>query len=71
MKERLFVNEPIADEKMGVISPRAFTRYDPDKEPEPKYVKEILENSLSQAGNTWILRGFPQAAQLQQEMPQG
>ena len=49
IKERRFVNDPIADEKMGVISPRAFTRYDPDKEPDPKYFKEILENSLSQA----------------------
>ena len=49
IKERRFVNNPIADEKMGVISPRAFTRYDPDKEPDPKYFKEILENSLSQA----------------------
>ena len=49
IKGRRFVNDPIADEKMGVISPRAFTRYDPDKEPDPKYFKEILENSLSQA----------------------
>ena len=46
IKERRFVNNPIADEKMGVISPRTFTRYDPDKEPDPKYFKEILENSL-------------------------
>ena len=49
IKGRRFVNDPIADEKMGVISPRAFTRYDPDKEPDPNYFKEILENSLSQA----------------------
>ena len=61
IKERRFVNKPIADEKMGVISLRAFTRYNPDKESDPKYFKDILENSLSQV----------QIREFQQEMPQG
>ena len=51
IKDRRFVNNPspVADEKMGVVSPRAFTRYDPDKEPDPKFFKEMLGNSFSQA----------------------
>ena len=38
-KGALLINNLVADEKMGVVS--AFTRYDPDKEPDPKYFKEI------------------------------
>ena len=68
-KGALIINNPIADEKMGVVS--AFTRYDQDKEPDPKYFKEILENSLSQAKIREFGEGFLQAAHLQQEMPQG
>lgn len=48
IKERRFVKNPIPDDKIGIITPRAFTKYDPDKESEPKYFKEILENSLSE-----------------------
>ena len=48
IKERRFVKNPIPDEKIGIISPRAFTTYEPGKEPDPKYFKEILENSLSE-----------------------
>ena len=48
IKERRFVKSPIPDEKIGIISPRAFTTYEPGKEPDPKYLKETLENSLSE-----------------------
>ena len=48
IKERNFVKNPIPDAKIGIISPRAFTTYEPAKEPDPKYFKEILENSLSE-----------------------
>ena len=42
-----FVDNAIADKDIGHITPRAFSPYDPTKEPDPKYFKEILENSLS------------------------
>ena len=42
------MQNPIPDEKIGIITPRAFTKYDQGEEPDPKYFKEILENSLSE-----------------------
>lgn len=42
-----FVHNPIRPEDIGKISPRAFVPYDHNQEPDPKYFKEILENSLS------------------------
>ena len=45
--DRRFVDNAIADKDIGHITPRAFSPYDPTKEPDPKYFKEILENSLS------------------------
>ena len=48
IRERRFAKNAIPDEKIGVVSPRAFTKYDPDIEPDPKYFREILENSLSE-----------------------
>ena len=71
IKERRFVNNPIADEKMGVISLRAFTRYDPDEEPDLKYFKEILENSLSQAKIREYCEDFLKLPTFNKEMPQG
>ena len=47
IKDRRFVDNAIADKDIGHITPRAFSPYDPTKEPEAKYFKEILENSLS------------------------
>ena len=47
IKDRRFVDNAIADKDIGHITPRAFSPYDPTKEPDPKYFKEILENSLS------------------------
>jgi len=48
VKERRFVTNPIKEEEMGFITPRAFCDYDPDKQPDPKYFREILENSLDE-----------------------
>ena len=47
IKDRRFVDNAINDKDIGHITPRAFSPYDPSKEPEAKYFKEILENSLS------------------------
>ena len=49
VEERTFLKDPIPPEKVGLITPRAFTQYDPFKEPHPKYFIEILENSLSES----------------------
>ena len=47
IKDRRFMDNAIADKDIGHITPRAFLPYDPTKELEAKYFKEILENSLS------------------------
>ena len=49
VKERRFLENAIEDKDIGRVTPRAFSPYDPTKEPEPKYFKEILENSLTEA----------------------
>ncbi|KAJ7315079.1 hypothetical protein OS493_038971 [Desmophyllum pertusum] len=49
IKERRFLENAIEDRDIGRVTPRAFSPYDPTKEPEPKYFKEILENSLTEA----------------------
>ena len=47
IKQRKFANGAIKDQQVGKISPRAFCPFDPSREPDPKYFKEVLENSLS------------------------
>ena len=49
IKERRFLDDAIKDKDIGHVTPRAFLTYDAAKEVEPKYFKEILENSLSEA----------------------
>ena len=49
LKQRAFVECPIEENQIGKISPRAFSAYDSKKEADPKYFREILENSLSQS----------------------
>ena len=39
----------IEENQIGKVSPRAFSVYDSTKHPDPKYFREILENSLSQS----------------------
>ena len=47
IKKRAFVQIPTNANDIGKISPRAFCTYDSTKDPDPKYFKEILENSFS------------------------
>ena len=47
IKKRAFVQSPINANDIGKILPRAFCTYDSTKDPDSKYFKEILENSLS------------------------
>ena len=44
--ERRFLNNAILAEKMGLVTPMAFSRYDSSKVPQPKYFQEVMENSL-------------------------
>ena len=47
VKKRAFVQSSINANDVGKISPRAFCAYNFTRDPDPKYFKEILENSLS------------------------
>ena len=47
LKERSFVRDAIQEDKIGKVSPRAFSPFDSTQEPDPKYFRQILENSLS------------------------
>lgn len=49
ISERRFLKEAIPAQKIGQITPRAFSLYDPFKTPDPKYFREILDNSLTDA----------------------
>ncbi|KAL9974212.1 hypothetical protein ACROYT_G011226 [Oculina patagonica] len=49
IKERRFLENAIKDKNIGHVTPRAFSPYDPTKVPDPKYFREILENSLTEA----------------------
>ena len=42
------MNNAIPAEKMGLVTPRAFSRYDPSKVPQTKYFQDVLENSLTE-----------------------
>ena len=45
IKERRFLESPIPDEKIGLVTPRAFSIYDPQRNADPKYFREILTDS--------------------------
>ena len=49
LKERRFVTNAVDEKNIGKVSPRAFCEYDPSTPPEPKYFREILENSLTES----------------------
>ena len=40
------MNGAIQDHQIGKVSPRAFCPFDATRVPEPKYLREVLENSL-------------------------
>ena len=42
------MSNPIPEEKIGLVTPRAFAKYDPHKQPDAKYFREILQNSLTE-----------------------
>ncbi|KAL9960427.1 hypothetical protein ACROYT_G033882 [Oculina patagonica] len=48
VKDRCFLANPIQEEKIGLVTPRAFAKYDPRKQPDGKYFREILQNSLTE-----------------------
>ena len=45
VSERRFLNNTIPAEKMGLVTPRAFSRYDPSKVPQPKYFQDVLKTA--------------------------
>lgn len=47
VRRRAFVENPIETPQIGKLSPRCFCAYDPSKEADPMYFREILESSLS------------------------
>ena len=47
LSKRQFIQHAVNEEEIGHVSPRAFCEYDHEKEPDPKYFREILENSLN------------------------
>ena len=49
IEERKFSKNAIPEEKIGLMTPRAFTKFDPRQDPDPNYFHEILQNSLTEA----------------------
>ena len=49
VSERRFLKNAFPADNVSLLTPRAFLRYDPLKVPQPKYFREVLENSLSEA----------------------
>ena len=47
LKKRSFVENAIAEHRIGKVTPRAFCPYEPNQVPDAKYFQQILENSLS------------------------
>ena len=70
IKERSFLNSPIPEEKIGLVTPRAFVKYESSKEPDAKYFREILQNSLNEA-EIGEFCGLSTTFELQPETPQG
>ena len=58
IKERHFLDNAIKDKDISHVTPRAFTTYDATEEVEPKYFKEILENSLPEAETSTFCEDF-------------
>ena len=48
INRRSFLESAIQDHQIGKVSPGAFCPYDPARDPDPKYFKEVLENSLGE-----------------------
>ena len=48
VKEEHFVENAIDEKQIGHVTPRAFSPFNATTEPEPRYLCEILENSLTE-----------------------
>lgn len=48
ISKREFLQHAVRKGDIGRVSPRAFCLYDNSKEPDPKFFRDILENSLNQ-----------------------
>ena len=48
IKARRLAENAIDEKEIGRITPRAFSPFDATMEPDPKYFREILENSLTE-----------------------
>ena len=58
LKERSYVKDAIQEDKIGKLSPRAFSPFDSTQEPDPKYFHQILKNSLSPEEQSSFCEGF-------------
>ena len=47
ISRRDFVEDAIEEQQAEKISPRVFSSFDSARDPDPKYFREVLENSLS------------------------
>ena len=47
IKVRRFLESPIPEEKNGMVTPRAFSKYERQRNADPTYFREILENRLT------------------------
>lgn len=53
--ERRLVESPISGKKISIDTPHAFSKYNSQRNANPKYFREILENSLTNR-DIWVLR---------------
>ena len=58
VSERRFLKTAIPADKVSLVTTRAFSRYDPLKVPQPKYFREVVENSLSEADIAMFCEDF-------------
>ena len=54
VSERRFLKNAIPADKVSLMTPRPFSRYDPQL----KYIREVLENSLSEADIAMFCKDF-------------
>ena len=54
VSERRFLKNAIPADKVSLMTPRPFSRYDP----QPKYIREVLENNLSEADIAMFCEDF-------------
>ena len=65
-RRRRFVPQPLDEAEIGRITPRAFTRYDPNEKADAKFFKEIMTNSLNEQDIQRLCQDFLQLFQCQE-----